>query len=96
MDVLEALAVERILPNHGDPDVIESGGYGPSLIGATRRYVHDLIRCTGDPELRTAGLREFIADQLAAGSLTFFPPYKAVHRQNVQRVVDVLTAHPGR
>lgn len=85
MDVLEALAVERILPNHGDPGVIESGGYGPSLIGATRRYVRDLMRCAGDPALRAAGLREFIAQQLEEGALTYFAAYEDVHRQNVER-----------
>jgi glyoxylase-like metal-dependent hydrolase (beta-lactamase superfamily II) len=88
MDVLEALAVERILPNHGDPDVIASGGYGPSLIDATRRYVRDLMRCSGDPALREAGLRQFIAPQLEEGALTYFAPYEDVHRQNVERAVE--------
>ena len=90
MERLEQLAVTRILPNHGDPDVIASGGYGPSLIDATRRYVRDLMRCAGDPALHAAGLREFIADQLGEGALTYFAPYESVHRQNVERAVEAL------
>ena len=29
LDRLRELGPERILPNHGDPDVIANGGYGP-------------------------------------------------------------------
>jgi cyclase len=87
MDRLEALAVRRILPDHGDPGMIAAGGYGPEMIDATRRYVEDLRRCRADVALRTAGLREFIAPQLAAGSLIYFEPYEDVHRQNVERVL---------
>jgi cyclase len=85
---LEQLAVTRILPNHGDPDVIAAGGYGPELIGATRRYVTDLMRCPSDPALRSAGLREFIDSQLEEGSLTYFAAYEDVHRQNIKRVME--------
>ena len=87
MNRLDSLTVGRILPDHGDPGVIASGGYGPDLIGATRRYVEDLRRCPADEALRAAGLREFIAPQLAAGTLNYFAPYEAVHRQNVERVM---------
>jgi cyclase len=90
MGVLEALAVKRILPNHGDPDVIASGGYGPELIAATRRYVTDLMRCAGDPALCAASLTEFIADQLGEGALTYFAPYESVHRQNVDKAAEAL------
>jgi hypothetical protein len=64
------------------------------MIAATRRYIDDLIRCIDQPELRRIELRAFIAEQLAAGSLTYFAPYEAVHSQNVERVVAAL-AGPG-
>ncbi len=38
LDRLAALGATRILPNHGDPDIIAAGGYGPGLIDATRTY----------------------------------------------------------
>ncbi len=69
---------------------IAAGGYEPSLIDATRRYISDLMRCMDDPELRGAGLRTFIAPQLADGSLTYFAPYEAVHRGNIEKTVAEL------
>jgi len=94
LDGLRELAPERILPNHGDPDVIASGGYPPSLIGATERYVAALERCRSDFALRDVPLRELIADSLAEGSLHYFAPYEAVHRQNVAAVVAASAPSP--
>jgi cyclase len=84
------LSIGRILPNHGDPDVIAGGGYDATMIDATRRYIGDLMRCAAEPELRRIELRAFIAEQLASGSLTYFGPYEQVHRQNVELVVAEL------
>jgi cyclase len=83
LDELSQLAPDRILPNHGDPDVIAAGGYPPSLIPATQRYIAVLERCRNDPALRDVPLRELIAESLADGSLHYFAPYEEVHRQNV-------------
>jgi cyclase len=75
---LRALAPERILPNHGDPDVIAAGGYrGTGLIDATVEYLAALRR--RDP----APLRELLADRLAAGDVTYHPAYEAVHEHNL-------------
>lgn len=87
LDELWGLAPERILPNHGDPDVIASGGYPPSLIRATQEYITALERCRTDVALRDALLRELIAERLRDGSLHYFAPYEDVHRQNVAAVV---------
>lgn len=87
LDELSGLAPERILPNHGDPDVIAAGGYPPSLIGATQRYIAALERCRRDVAHRDVPLRELIADSLAEGSLHYFAPYEEVHRRNVTAVV---------
>lgn len=84
---LRELGPERILPDHGDPEVIAGGGYGPGLIDATRDYIEILRRCRDVPELREAPLKELIAGSLAAGSLTWFEPYEAVHRLNVAAVL---------
>lgn len=84
---LRDLRPERILPDHGDPDVIAAGGYGPGFIDATRDYIEILRRCRDVPELREAPLKELIAGSLEAGSLTWFEPYEAVHRLNVAAVL---------
>ena len=79
--------VSRILPDHGDPQVIAAGGYGPGFIDATARYVGKLLTCRNDPVLAGAPLRDWIAEDVAAGSVTYFQPYEEVHRRNVETVL---------
>jgi glyoxylase-like metal-dependent hydrolase (beta-lactamase superfamily II) len=86
LDELAALEPARILPNHGDPDVIAAGGYPSGLIDATRDYLHVLQRCAADAELRATPLPELIADAVAAGWLTYYAPYEEVHRENLAAV----------
>jgi glyoxylase-like metal-dependent hydrolase (beta-lactamase superfamily II) len=87
LDRLARLDPVRILPNHGDPDVIASGGYTADLIRATREYIEVLQRARREEGLREATLREVIADQLDAGWVRYFAPYEAVHRSNLERVL---------
>jgi cyclase len=87
LERLRALTPERILPNHGDPEVIAAGGYGVGLIDATQQYVRVLMRMREEPKLRTAALRELIAGPLAEGWITYFAPYEAVHRENLDNVL---------
>jgi glyoxylase-like metal-dependent hydrolase (beta-lactamase superfamily II) len=87
LGMLRELDPDRILPNHGDPDRIARGGYSRELIAATERYIQVLQRCRTEPELRDASLRELIAESLDAGSVDYFAPYEAVHRENVETVL---------
>ena len=77
----------RILPNHGAPDVIAAGGYGPELIDATIRYVKKLLRLHVDMSLADQDLSTFIARDLADGVLAYFAPYEDVHATNVKKVL---------
>ena len=82
----------RILPNHGAPEVIESGGYDRRFIDATRRYVEKLLRCKRETRIgcgRTS--RASLAEALASGATRYFAPYEAVHRRNV----DAVTGRSG-
>ncbi|WP_336619385.1 hypothetical protein [Mesorhizobium sp. WSM4935] len=78
---------DRILPNHGSLRAIEAGGYDRSLIGATQAYIRKLLACRHDPDLARQDLRTFGADIFATTATEYFPPYEAVHRQNVEAVV---------
>jgi cyclase len=84
---LRDLEPDRILPNHGDPEVIAGGGYRRDLIRATEEYIRALERCRTEPGLRDAALRELIAEALAEGSVRYFAPYEAVHRRNLETVL---------
>jgi glyoxylase-like metal-dependent hydrolase (beta-lactamase superfamily II) len=86
LDRLAELGAERILPAHGDPDVIENGGYSPGFIPATQAYLRRLTESRDDESLRSLPLREFVAESLAEGTLVYHEPYEAVHRDNVAKV----------
>ena len=90
LERLWALDPDRILPNHGDPGIIAGGGYAKGLVRATQDYIRVLQRCRSEPQLCSAGLTELVADSLQAGWITYFAPYEAVHRENL----DAVTQHP--
>jgi cyclase len=94
LDRLSGLKPARILPSHGDPNVIAAGGYSSGLIQATREYIETLRRCAEEPKLRDASLRELLDGPLHAGWIRYFEPYEAVHRENLAKVLAVLGLPP--
>ena len=86
LDRLELLPFERILPDHGDPDIIADGGYNAGLIAATRRYIERLLLCPVEPVLAAMSLESFLGEDAHSGVLRLFAPYEAVHRRNVEAV----------
>jgi cyclase len=89
LDRLAALNPDFILPNHGDPDIIAAGGYDKGLIKAQQQYIRMLKRCPTEPALRVMPLEELIAGPLSRGWVNMFEPYRAIHQNNVQRVLDL-------
>ncbi len=87
LDRLWALAPERILPNHGDPEIIALGGYEKTFIRATQQYIRMLKRMAGEPELREKPLNEIIRGPVEAGWVNMFEPYEAVHKRNIEAVL---------
>jgi glyoxylase-like metal-dependent hydrolase (beta-lactamase superfamily II) len=89
LDRLAALHPKRILPNHGCPERIASGGYGPDLIPATARYVRALIAMASGAQSHATPLRDLIAADLKDGALIYYPDYEAVHARNVASVTGL-------
>jgi cyclase len=83
---LDGLAPARILPNHGDPDIIAAGGYSRGLNRAMQQYVRTLLRCRTEPALRESPLRDLIKGPLDTGWITYFAPYEEVHQSNLAKV----------
>ena len=82
--LLRRLQARRILPNHGDPEVIASGGYGAGLIEATGRYIDLLLDDSGAER----PLRE-VVDMIGSDDLHYYAPYEQVHTQNLAAVARV-------
>jgi cyclase len=89
LDRLWALNPQRILPNHGDPEIIGMGGYERTLIRAQQQYIRMLKRARTDERVRAMPLAELVRGPLEAGWVHLFAPYEAVHAQNLRRVLDL-------
>jgi cyclase len=87
LDRLWALNPARILPNHGDPEIIVLGGYEKTFIRANQQYIRMLKRCVSEPDLRSKPLHEVITGPLEAGWVNLYAPYEAIHRQNIEMVL---------
>ncbi|WP_439542922.1 MBL fold metallo-hydrolase [Hyphomicrobium sp.] len=83
---LDALAPARILPNHGDPDIIARGGYSRGLNRAMQQYIRALLRCKSDAGLRDSPLRTLIQGPINTGWITYYEPYEEVHRENLAKI----------
>lgn len=87
LDRLAELEPHFILPNHGDPEIISAGGYDKGLIKAQQQYIRMLKRCREDVALQAVPLEELIAGPLSRGWVNMFEPYRAIHSQNLERVL---------
>ena len=88
LERMAALEPLFILPNHGDPGIISAGGYHKGFIKAQQQYIRMLKRCRHDPVLRKQPLEELIAGPLSRGWINMFEPYRAIHAQNLERVLE--------
>jgi hypothetical protein len=84
LERLRRLGASHIYPNHGDPLILESSGYGEGLIRATQNYTQDLLRVPSEPALAELDLASFVADSLAADQITYYEPYEQVHQSNLE------------
>ena len=87
LDRLAALQPRAVLPCHGDPDIIASGGYSADLLQATARYIRWLQRLEHEPGLAATPMDQVIAADLATGTLRYFAPYDTVHASNITRTL---------
>lgn len=86
LDRMAAWPVDRILPNHGDPDRIAAGGYDKTLIAANCDYLERLLDPEEASRAHTLPLSEFVKRDIESGAIVYFAPYENVHRENVAAV----------
>jgi glyoxylase-like metal-dependent hydrolase (beta-lactamase superfamily II) len=80
--------IAKILPNHGDPDVIMAGGFDKTLIEATIAYVARMLARAHDAGYLDGTMEDFVGTEAAKGWTQPFEPYGEVHEQNLKLVHD--------
>jgi glyoxylase-like metal-dependent hydrolase (beta-lactamase superfamily II) len=86
--------IGRILPNHGKPDVIMTGGYDKTLIDATMAYVRRMLTRAHDADYLHGTMEDYIGPEAAKGWVHPFEPYREVHEQNLKLVHDYWKDKP--
>jgi cyclase len=83
---MRTMAFDRIYPNHGDPEVIASGGYGKTLIDATVDYITKMLQRAKSKSYLEGTLEEYIGGSMKKHWITLYEPYRDVHRDNLKGV----------
>ena len=86
LDTLRLLRPTRILPNHGAPEVIASGGYSIGLITATEQYIDFLLRSRSEPGITELTLRD-VVEALNNDDVHYYAGHEGVHHSNVDKVL---------
>ncbi len=94
LEEMKRWGIAKILPNHGDPQVIASGGFDTSLIDATIAYVTRMLGKAHDADFLQGTMEDFIGPEAAKGFVHPAEPYREVHAQNLKLVCDYWKDRP--
>jgi cyclase len=86
--------IGRIYPNHGNPDVIASGGYQKSLIDATMDYLRRMVLHAHDADYLNGSLEDYVHDSVRKGWVTVWWAYHDAHKVNLGRVAKAYKDRP--
>ena len=86
--------IERILPNHGNPDVIANGGYRTTLIDATVDYLHRMVAHAHDPDYLKQPMDDYVHDSISKGWGTPWWAYREAHQANLALVAKAYKDRP--
>lgn len=92
--VMKQWGFDRILPNHGNPDVIARGGYPPALIDVTRTYLRRIVEHAHDADFLGQLLDSYIADPVRNGTISVWWAYRDAHRANLAKVAKAWRDRP--
>jgi len=94
MRKLKQWDIDRIFPNHGNPDIIAHGGYQTTLIDATLSYLRKIILRAHDPNYTRGTLEDYVADSVKKGWVSIWWAYRAPHQNNLNRVAEAQKKQP--
>jgi len=94
MRTLKQWDIDRIFPNHGNPEVISHGGYRTTLIDATLHYLREVIARSHDSDYTSGTLADYVSDSVKQGWVSIWWAYRQPHRNNLSRVSKALKNKP--
>jgi cyclase len=94
MRKLQQWDIDRIFPNHGNPDVISHGGYQTTLIDATLGYLRKVITRSHDPDYLQGSLEDYVGDSVKNGWVSIWWAYHEPHEANLRKVFEAMKNKP--
>ncbi len=85
---LKTVDIENIYPNHGNPAVINGGGYGKTFIDATIEYDVNLLLRFSEQGFLNLPIESLIPHALANGVVSVWDEYRTVHQLNLKTVAE--------
>jgi len=85
----EWCSFDRILPNHGNPKVIQAGGYDKTFITATSDYIDNMVNGAKKKGFLDEPLEDFAGKALRRCEVSLFEPYRDVHEANKAGVFPI-------
>ena len=86
---MSKLSIKKILPAHGSPERIETGGFYISFIDATTRYLRALNEPVETPVAWTKKLRDVVHEDIISGNLIYCEAYEGVHKENIESMKEL-------
>jgi cyclase len=86
--------IGRILPNHGNPDVIANGGYPTTLIDATMDYLRRMVARAHDSDYLKGSLDDYVHDSVSKGWVSPWWAYREAHEANLAVVAKAYKNRP--
>jgi cyclase len=78
--------IDRIFPNHGNPDVIGHGGYQKTLIDATLVYLRRIVSHAHDPDFLSGTLEDYVGESVKKGWVSIWWAYHDPHQSNLKSI----------
>ena len=94
MQKMKQWEIDRIFPNHGNPDVISAGGYRTTLIDATLSYLRKVILRSHDPDYASGTLEDYVGASVKKGWVSIWWAYRQPHQDNLKQVATALKDKP--
>lgn len=73
------MKINKIYPQHGNPDVIAHGGYTKTLIDAVKEYDISMLSNVHKGDYLEMPIEEFMPNALAKHDVSIWEPYLQIH-----------------